>query len=148
MYLCIPTCMSTHLRTNTHTHTLSHTNTYACFCIHTYTHMLHTHACMHTRMRVHTHTHTHTHTLYLFHPLKDIGLGNSSRGLLNDLLVSALNGAVTAKHRDGTAIFISQQLDFQMTSCWCQLHDEDGGSRHFLLDLLQSKWYDRITKYL
>ena len=48
-----------------------------------------------------------------------------SAHLFNDLLVSALDGAITSEEGDGAAILISEQLDFQVPSGASELHDEN-----------------------
>lgn len=63
---------------------------------------------------------------HLLHVLKGGGRCYGGRGLLNDLLVSPLDGAVSAKQGDGVAVLVGQELDLQVTSVFGQLHHEDG----------------------
>lgn len=47
------------------------------------------------------------------------------RSLLDDLLVPPLDGAVSAKQRDGVPVFISKNLNLKVSRVLSQLHDED-----------------------
>lgn len=72
---------------------------------------------------------------HLLHHLDDSRSCNGDRCLLDDLLVPALDGAVTAKEGDGIAILISQHLYLQVPRMLGQLHQEDGGPRCLCLHL-------------
>ena len=56
---------------------------------------------------------------------------NGDGSLFDNLLMSALDGAVTTEERDVVAVLIGKKLDFQVASIACKLHDEDGRSRNF-----------------
>ena len=66
------------------------------------------------------------------HGLERGGLGDGDGGLLDNLLVPTLNGAVSAEQGDVVSVLISQQLDFQMPGIASQLHDEDRGTGDFV----------------
>lgn len=87
----------------------------------------------------------HSHLLHL---LKHIRLSNYCRSLLNDLLVAALNRAVTTKKRNGISILVSQQLHLQVPSNRGQLHDKYWGAWNLLLYLVFTnlKWFFQDTK--
>lgn len=74
---------------------------------------------------------------HLLHFLKHEVGGDGGRSLLDDLLVPALHGAVTAEQGDGIAILVSQDLHLQVPRVFRQLHDEDGRAGDFGLDLEQ-----------
>ena len=63
---------------------------------------------------------------YLFHLLEHLGGGYGGGGLLDDLLVPPLDGAVPPKQGDGVTIVIGQDLHLQVTGVRGQLHDKDG----------------------
>lgn len=46
-------------------------------------------------------------------------------GFFNDLLVTTLHRAVTTKKRDGVAVLVSNDLDFQVARSTGKLHDEN-----------------------
>lgn len=77
---------------------------------------------------------------YLFHILKHIRGGDSSWSLFYDLLVSALDRAVTAEQRDGITVLISQDLHLQVTGMFGQLHDKDGGTWNLSLNLRKTQY--------
>ena len=59
------------------------------------------------------------------HLLEGLLARNSDRGLLNDLLMSSLDRAITSKDGDIVAILVGEKLDFQMPCAAGKLHDED-----------------------
>lgn len=60
-------------------------------------------------------------TNYLFHPIKNNRVSDSSWCLFNDLLVATLNWAVSTKQWDGISILISNELYLHMTgTAWSQ----------------------------
>lgn len=61
-----------------------------------------------------------------FHLFKGGQSCYGGRSLLNDLLVPPLDGAVSPKQRDGVSIFISKNLNLEVSRVLSQLHDEDG----------------------
>jgi hypothetical protein len=65
------------------------------------------------------------------HGLERVGLRNGDGSLLNNLLVTSLNGAISAEEGDVVAVLISEQLDFEMSGVAGKLHDEDGRARNF-----------------
>lgn len=73
--------------------------------------------------------------LYPFHLFKDIRCGNGSRSLFYDFLMSSLHRAVSTKQGNGIAVLICQDLDLEMTSMLCQLHDKNRRARNFCLYL-------------
>lgn len=73
--------------------------------------------------------------VYPFHILKHIRSGDGSRSLLYNLLVASLHRTVSSKQGNGIAILISQDLNLQMAGMSGQLHDENGWSWNFCLDL-------------
>lgn len=50
---------------------------------------------------------------------------DSGGGLLYDLLVPPLNGTVSSKQRNGISVFISKDLNLEVSRMLSQLHDED-----------------------
>ncbi|GFZ47133.1 hypothetical protein JCM24511_04876 [Saitozyma sp. JCM 24511] len=64
----------------------------------------------------------------LFHLLKLVARGDGDGGLLDDLLVTTLDRAVTAEEGDGVAVLVGDELDLEMASGSGELHDEDGGA--------------------
>ncbi|CAI6094402.1 unnamed protein product [Clonostachys chloroleuca] len=64
----------------------------------------------------------------ILHGLECVGLGNCDGCFFDNLLVTSLNGTVSAKERDVVSVLISQKLHLQMSGIASQLHDEDGGS--------------------
>lgn len=60
---------------------------------------------------------------------------DGGRSLLYDLLVPPLNGAVSAKERDGVSVFISENLNLKVPGVLRQLHDEDGRAGDLSLHL-------------
>ncbi|PNY27761.1 Uncharacterized protein TCAP_02317 [Tolypocladium capitatum] len=64
----------------------------------------------------------------VLHGLEGVGLGDGDGGLLDDLLVPPLDGAVAAEEGDVVAVLVGQQLDLEMPGVAGQLHDEDGGA--------------------
>jgi hypothetical protein len=67
----------------------------------------------------------------LLHLLESLCAGNGDGSLLDNLLMSTLDRAVTTEQRDVVAVLISEQLDFQMSGVAGKLHDEDGRTRNF-----------------
>ena len=61
----------------------------------------------------------------LLHLLEPLGLGDGDGGLLNDLLVSSLDGAVSSEQRDGVSVLVRKQLDLEMSRRPGEGHDED-----------------------
>lgn len=72
---------------------------------------------------------------HLLHVLEGGGRCYGGWGLLNDLLMSPLDGAVSAKQGDGVAVLVGEDLDLQVTGMLGQLHDEDGRAGHLRLHL-------------
>src|SRR5271168_4026787 len=60
----------------------------------------------------------------LLHCLESSLLCNRNRGLLNNLLMSSLDGTISAEERNVVSILVSQQLNFQMSSISSKLHNE------------------------
>jgi hypothetical protein len=48
--------------------------------------------------------------------------------LFNDFLMASLNRTIAAKERNGIAILVCENLDFQVSGRSSQLHDEDRGT--------------------
>lgn len=61
----------------------------------------------------------------LLHLFKSGWGSNSGRGLLYDLLVPPLNGTVSSKQRNGISVFISKDLNLEVSCMLSKLHDED-----------------------
>lgn len=72
---------------------------------------------------------------HIFHVFEDVGRGDGSRSLLDDLLVPPLHGAVSSEQGDGVAVLIGQDLHLQVTSVLGELHDENGRAGNFCLHL-------------
>jgi hypothetical protein len=66
------------------------------------------------------------------HSLEGRLLGDSDRSLLNNLLMTTLNGTITTEQGDVVTVLISQQLNLQMAGVSSQLHDEDGRTRNLV----------------
>ncbi|CAN7994539.1 unnamed protein product, partial [Ixodes pacificus] len=64
---------------------------------------------------------------------------SANGGLLYDLLVAPLDGAVPAEEGDGRSVLVGQQLHFQVASTGGQLHDEDGRTGHLRLHLPEAR---------
>ena len=93
--------------------------------------MLHSEGCLEfNSMAVHNSCLSH-----LLHLLKGLGGGHGGGGLLDDLLVPPLDGAVPPKQGDGVAILVGQDLHLQVAGVLRQLHDEDRGAGDLSLDL-------------
>jgi len=60
-------------------------------------------------------------------------------GFLDNLLVAALDRAVTAKDGDCLAILIREKLDFEMARVAGELHDKNGRAGHLALDLEEER---------
>lgn len=61
----------------------------------------------------------------LLHLLKLLGRSDADGSLLNDLLVSSLDGTVSTKEGDGIAVLIGEKLNLEMSSRAGKSHDED-----------------------
>ena len=61
----------------------------------------------------------------LLHALPRLRRRDRDGRLLNDLLVAALHGAVSAKQADDLAVLISQQLHLEMARCFGEFHHKD-----------------------
>ena len=72
---------------------------------------------------------------HLLHLLKGQGGGYGGRGLLYDLLVSPLDGAVSPEQGDGVAVLVGQDLHLEVAGVLGQLHDEDGRAGNLGLNL-------------
>ena len=60
------------------------------------------------------------------HLLKGLRLCDGDGGLLDDLLVAALHGAVAPEEGDRVAILVREKLHLEMARLSGELHDEDG----------------------
>ena len=67
----------------------------------------------------------------VLHGLEGSGLGDGDGGLFDNLLMSALNRAISAEERDVVAILIGKKLNLQMTGAVGELHDKDGRAGNF-----------------
>lgn len=76
---------------------------------------------------------------HLLHVLKHCRGGNGGWGLLDDLLVAPLHGAVAAEERDGVAVLVCQDLHLQVPGLLGQPHHKDGGAWHLCLNLQQGQ---------
>lgn len=72
---------------------------------------------------------------HLLHELEHSRYGNGGRRLLDDLLMPALDGAVTAEQRHSVPILVSKNLDLQVSGVLGQLHEKDGGAGDLTLHL-------------
>ena len=66
------------------------------------------------------------------HGLESGLFSNSHGGLLDNLLVTTLDGAITTEEGNVVAVLISQQLHLEMASVTSQLHNEDRRSRNLV----------------
>ena len=73
--------------------------------------------------------------LYLFHPFEDGRLSDDARGLLYDLLVPPLHGAVPPEEGDGVPVLVPHELHLQVAGRLRQFHDENRGPWHLVLHL-------------
>mmetsp|Transcript_1563 Transcript_1563/g.3336 ORF Transcript_1563/g.3336 Transcript_1563/m.3336 type:complete len:629 (-) Transcript_1563:319-2205(-) len=69
------------------------------------------------------------------HLLECIRLSNGGRTFFENLLESTLGRTVTTVQGNGVSVFVSDNLDFQVTGVLTELHDENGRSNNFVRDL-------------
>ena len=71
-------------------------------------------------------------TLHFF---ECFGLDDGRRTFLENLLESTLGGTVTTVQGNSISVFISNNLDFNVTGVFTKLHDKNRGSDNFVSDL-------------
>ena len=73
----------------------------------------------------------------LFHFSEDLGVGNSRRAFLKNLLKAALSGTVASTEGDCVSVLIADDLDFKMPGLSTELHHEHWRARNLSLDHLK-----------
>ena len=71
----------------------------------------------------------------LFHLTECFGRDDGWRGFLEDLLETALGGAITSREGHGVTMLVTNDLDFNVAVVLAELHEEDGRSDDLILHL-------------